>query len=363
MTRMAIGATTTQENARDQARGSWQLWMGLANVLACLAVLFSHLNSFWEGPGQGRSFLTATVIETCFDWAVPVFLMLSGANIIDYRSRMSTRTYARKRVQKTLIPFLAWSLIALAYGCLSHSKAAADLSPLAVVNGILSTSYCSVYWFFMPLFAIYLCVPFLSLMDQRDRAFAWLAGLAFLFYSVLPLASNMVGLRYSSLLSPPIVGGYLIFLFLGHLVCNTVLLDRWRWHLTALAIVCVLVKVIWVFLSASRTGEVNRALTNSVAPFNVILATTVLLNLKLLKLGGVQATSRLYRWTRWLTGKTFGVYLVHYYVRDILFRVLPDVVLHSIWYRTLGVLVVFLVCVALVAALQRIPGMKRILPG
>ena len=95
MTRMAIGATTTQENARDQARGSWQLWMGLANVLACLAVLFSHLNSFWEGPGQGRSFLTATVIETCFDWAVPVFLMLSGANIIDYRSRMSTRTYAR----------------------------------------------------------------------------------------------------------------------------------------------------------------------------------------------------------------------------------------------------------------------------
>ncbi len=357
------GQNQNQNQNPNQGHGSWQLWMGLANVLACLAVLFLHLNSFWDGPRQGRSFLSATVIETCFDWAVPVFLMLSGANIIDYRRRMSTRTYARKRVQKTLIPFLAWSLIALVYGCLTHSKATADLSPLAVVNGILATSYCSVYWFFMPLFAIYLSVPFLSLMDQRDRAFVWLAGLAFLFYSVLPLVSNVVGLRYSSLLAPPIVGGYLIFLFLGHLVCNTDLLDKWRMPLTVLALACVLVKVTWVYLSATRTGEVNRALTKSVAPFNVILATAVLLNLKLLKLGGVQATSRLYRWTRWLTGKTFGVYLVHYYVCDILFRVLPDVVLHSIWYRTLGVLVVFLVCVALVAALQRIPGMKRILPG
>ena len=59
------GQNQNQNQNPNQGHGSWQLWMGLANVLACLAVLFLHLNSFWDGPRQGRSFLSATVIGGC----------------------------------------------------------------------------------------------------------------------------------------------------------------------------------------------------------------------------------------------------------------------------------------------------------
>lgn len=51
------------------------------------------------------------LINVLFYNAVPLFFMLSGATLIGYHKKYDTRTFLRKRIKRTLIPFLAMSCI------------------------------------------------------------------------------------------------------------------------------------------------------------------------------------------------------------------------------------------------------------
>ena len=87
------------------------VYFDLLNISATLCVIFLHCN--------GKSFIyddtlawkQAMLVEAACYWAVPVFLMLSGANLMTYRNKYTTRQYFIKRFTRTVIPFIVWSLI------------------------------------------------------------------------------------------------------------------------------------------------------------------------------------------------------------------------------------------------------------
>lgn len=89
--------------------------MAAANVAACLGVIILHTNFVFWTKSRGRLWITSCFLETFFYWPVPVFFMLSGANLLDYRERYSTVEFLKKRISRTLIPFLFWSLAAELY--------------------------------------------------------------------------------------------------------------------------------------------------------------------------------------------------------------------------------------------------------
>ena len=65
-------------------------YFNVLNVLACIAVVMLHCNScYWNGPVAGKSvWISANFIETTMYWAVPIFYMLTGAKLMDYRKRI-----------------------------------------------------------------------------------------------------------------------------------------------------------------------------------------------------------------------------------------------------------------------------------
>ena len=92
-------------------------YIDVLNVLASFAVVMLHTNCFWDGPSIGRAWISANFIESFFYWAVPIFFMISGVTLMDYRQRMTTSEYFVHRVRKTLVPFVMWTLIGIADGC------------------------------------------------------------------------------------------------------------------------------------------------------------------------------------------------------------------------------------------------------
>ena len=93
----------------------YRQYITVLNVLSALSVVFLHANSCFWGFSYEPYWLTANVIESVFYFAVPVFFMISGANLIDYHKRYDTKTFFEKRIHKTLIPFICWSIIGLFY--------------------------------------------------------------------------------------------------------------------------------------------------------------------------------------------------------------------------------------------------------
>lgn len=92
--------------------------------------------------------------------------MITGATLMNYRERYSTKVYIRKRILKTLIPYITWCITWL-FACLliGEHKEVESFSIRYFLDGIL-TGNVGTYWFFIPLFCIYIFIPIFSLIPD-----------------------------------------------------------------------------------------------------------------------------------------------------------------------------------------------------
>ena len=77
------------------------------NVVSCIAVVAMHVNGTSLYTFQHSvSWLSSLFIDCLCYFAVPVFFMLTGATLMDYRKRYNTYEFIKKRFSRTMIPFL-----------------------------------------------------------------------------------------------------------------------------------------------------------------------------------------------------------------------------------------------------------------
>ena len=139
------------------------------NVFSALAVVLLHANSCFWGFSYEKYWISANVIESVFYFAVPVFFMISGATLLDYNKRYSTITFFKKRIAKTLIPFVAWSIIGLFYMIYTGRVLIADIGERWLINSFFNTNIISIYWYFIPQFAVYMLIPFIAAIPAEKR--------------------------------------------------------------------------------------------------------------------------------------------------------------------------------------------------
>ena len=214
----------TATPAKSSATPPYFAYIDVLGVAAALGVVALHCNGcFWEGPAQGRSWLSANFIETFLYWPVPAFFMISGATLVGYRERMGTRQYLRRRFDRTVVPWLAWSLFALAFQawrCSMLGQPLPELNPAAIVDGILNSRYNGIYWFFPPLFACYLSIPLLAAVapEGRDGVLRLLAVAGVALVSVAPFICSLAGIPWNGAFAPPPATGYMLYVLLGCLL-------------------------------------------------------------------------------------------------------------------------------------------------
>lgn len=95
------------------------LYYDVLNIVACMAVLLLHFNGISHTYKATGAWAQSIVVESAFYWAVPIFFMLSGATLLRYRERYSTKTYLLKRFKRAVVPFLTWSIIVLVWKILT----------------------------------------------------------------------------------------------------------------------------------------------------------------------------------------------------------------------------------------------------
>lgn len=188
-------------------------YIDLANVIAAIAVVFLHTNGcFWEF-NKSRYWITANLIESVFIFAVPVFFMISSVTLMDYQKRYNTKTFLKKRFSKTVIPFLFWTFVGLVFDIVFlHTFKPSNLTLRVLVDGIINNQFVSIYWFFMPLFGIYLSIPLFASIEQEKRVklFKYLFLIGFIFNGTIPFLLSAFHIDMAWPLGINVVSGYAI---------------------------------------------------------------------------------------------------------------------------------------------------------
>ncbi len=337
----------------------------LINIAACISVIILHVNgAFWYGPSY--DFWKSTVFaETAFYWAVPAFFMLSGATLMDYRTRYTTAEYFKKRFSKTLIPFLIWSIISIPWAVfITHQINFLNISTWqGVVNTIINTEAMPIYWFFLPLFVIYLSIPALSAIPEHNRksAFGYIIVCAFILDSFLPTVASLFGVSISSELRFPLNGGeYILFVLLGYYISTFPISKKARFVTYLAGILGWASRYFYTLIRSVPLGEIDRGLTGYTKFPSVLLAVAVFVWFFYFDWSFLNKPN-IIKLIRKVSGASFGVYLVHNFILMGLV-IAFKIPMGSLTWRVLGIPTVYCISLIIVLVGKKIPVIKKMFP-
>ena len=236
--------------------------------------------------------------------------MLSGATLMDYRDRYTTKEFLRRRARRTLVPFLAWSVIALVWKVGTGQKPLPQ-GPMALISLIFNTQIIDIYWFFIPLFAVYLSLPVLSLLRDNKKALRYLATLGVLLNVALSFLCSVAGITWNSSASFPLLGGYLLYVLLGYLLRDAELDSSKRRLIYIVGIAGVLVRFVHTVLASRASGELLQLTWGYTNLPCFLEAMAVFVFARQVKWDRFFRSDRSREALSRVAGCSFGVYLIH----------------------------------------------------
>ncbi len=116
-----------------------------------------------SGVISDSAWITATSFNSFSRWAVPVFIMITGALMLTDSREFDAKYYVKRRLGKVLVPFLVWSVF---YAVLSGLTAAGydgatALETLKALPEHETYYHLGFFYYFIPL---YFVIPLPSLL-------------------------------------------------------------------------------------------------------------------------------------------------------------------------------------------------------
>lgn len=336
------------------------VYFDLLNIIACYGVIWLHCSGDAFTFRLDKYWLMSLVIQVIAHWAVPIFFMLTGANLMNYREKYSTRIYFKRRLLRIFVPFLAWSTIYLIWkyklGWVEFSNWKQLLS-LYLNNGIEG-----IFWFFYPLLAIYLSMPVLAIFsdDKYKRTLHYLTILGIVAYSFMPLLPGLFGVSYTGELNPPVIGGYMIYVLLGWIFKNENFSKRIRCLIYGAGIVGAICMFAGTIVLSLKSGVLNDVFWGYMTFPTLFMACAVFLLVKNCR-WRIFENKKIQLVAQKLSASSFGIYLIHIMIINLLLMngyVNGD----SRWWMIFGPAGVYIISVTIVLLCKKIPGIRYLFP-
>ncbi len=223
-------------------------YIDLLRFIAAVAVVVIHVLGpfrFLYGEIGESDWLAAMGFNSITRWAVPVFMMISGALLLSDTRPFNCRHYISRRLGKVLIPFIAWTIIYAFVGGFDGLSWSGQVTSQLLLESNNEPTWYHLWFFydFLPLyFVIPLLLPLLHQMgEERVKLLLAAWGLLTLMHLLkvdTPLRQNIV--LYSGYL---VLGWYLfnrdnrpqlkLWVIAG--VCTLVTNFIGSWYLTTLS--------------------------------------------------------------------------------------------------------------------------------
>ena len=334
-------------------------YISILNVLACIGVVILH--TFETGYTSDANFVFEVLIRAIAYCAVPVFFMITGATLIDYRERYDTKTFFKKRLLKVIIPLIIWSIIYFIINFFKGKFSINDLSFKFVFEYFFLVKTNPIFWFFVVIIGIYLAIPVISLIPQESRrkAFLYIIIITFVFNQFLPDLLYHLNLNYNYDLKFPLTySGWISFIFIGYYIDKYEIVKNHRVIIYVLGIIGFLTMVVPTIFIAYHKNESCSWFDEYYDAPCVLYSASVFLLFKS-KTNNNQIVTKIMPFFNFVAPTTLGIYVLHIAIRDFLRCFYKYSYFGMNLVLTLSILTI---CFIVVKIVQKIPGLRHIFP-
>lgn len=336
-------------------------------IIATLAVIVIHCSSLLvlSRPVGSNAWAIGNILDSFVRWSVPVFVMISGALLINDKAFKDPRRFFSRRFSRTLLPLVAWPILYAIWLTATGTPFKFENFLFEFLAGNPQPGH--LYFLFL-IAGLYALTPFISLVAaQLTRRQLWISAISILLVTFVWHAVETFILRGG----PPVnflTQGlpYIGFFMLGYLFWNSSYNPPLKHILIAFVGGSALIMALTLYLVPTIGAEKGFYFYNFPTPLVALTACAAFI-------GGRQLYGNL---AKKLSGKTlkaleqhmsnvapttFGIYLVHLMMLSAITLVLPE-----LGKTTLGILalipLVALVSFIVVVAIRKLPGGKYLLP-
>ena len=278
-------------------------------AVACIAIVILH--TFYAAsvyaPGEA-SRITALTVRNLMMWAVPCFVMVSGALLLDSSREITYRKIFGKYLPRILDALVLFSVIFQIFDDVT-GKNGIHLSTIlnGLQNAVTGNSWKHI-WYLYLIAALYLLLPFYrkisASLSAKDSYY--LLGVYFVFLSLMPMLKTLTGKSAAFYLC--VYSIYPFYFFLGDaFLQNRIFKRRWLFILLAsvgtVAIICLT-----IFSEKKSVTTVAELLTNYAFPV-IIMQSAGIFGLMSCKAGNTPKVLSMI--LHQIDKCSFGIYLIH----------------------------------------------------
>lgn len=251
---------------------SRRLYMDVLNVLSCFAVVVLHCTTVVYVNQGNVQWRVSVALQSLFVFAVPVFFMISGANLIGYRSRYSTKVFFQKRLKRVLMTLVGFSFSIYALSCLVPAQLGLpprSFSLFEFIELFLTNQICDVYWFMYSILILYLITPLLATFASNKSLLEYAIALCVISNAVVPFANRFASNHdLFSLLTVPYFTGAIMYYLIGYYVVNYFPFDDRSEKMRPVLLIVMICSVLSMALMTIKTNMPHTVLSGAFSDYD-----------------------------------------------------------------------------------------------
>ena len=331
---------------------------------------------------SGEYFWSHAVLA-CLRWAVPIFIMISGAIFLDPKRSFDLKKHYKKYVLHLVIAYVVWSVV---YGI--GQSLTMDGDDSARLQEFMFRSFGGHYhhlWFLLMLLAMYVMVPILRKITADRGLMKYFLFVGIIACFALPLVADYcrILIEASSQTNPFVMGllsgiadvigyfsgklllNYTVYFVLGYYLATEDISRKKRCVFYAIGLGSLVVNIFLSpirahLLGASLDGDLNGADLQNINFLSLALSVAVFVFLR----HRLSSVKKMPTAIAFMAKYSFGVYLIHYvFISFVLYKFIftSEMTMANMWYLVpIFTVLIYLVSLGAIWVISKIPILKKV---
>lgn len=350
-----------QEKFLQTDRQNRILSLDILRIIAILSVLMIHSSMSFVYYDKGSfEFVYGSIFDSISRVGVPLFVMISGALMLNENKVESNKTFVRNRIGKIIIIFIIWSVIYQTGHVILDIIDGEPISLLRVLYRLVKGEFHM--WYLYMIVGLYLTTPILKkfVSVKNSKIVAYYICIAIIFTFTTPLLNFLSEavpdleylLKITESFQMNFFSVFVTYYLTGWYVFNVGIKNKKiRYAIYLLSVICVMAVIGGVI----ATGKHSLLYLDS-----GILIYLYSLGIFTFICNLFKGKMHSNKFIKTLSNLSFGVYLIHILVLNVVVKILPEMKVHALYIPS-KFFVVLILSYSICWVISKIPILKKII--
>lgn len=334
------------------------IYLDYLRIFATLAVTIVHVSAqnFYHSVNTFE-WNVFNVYDSIMRWAVPIFVMISGALFLKYKNDINIKNIYTKKIVRIITSFLFWSFIYTCFFVITTK----NKNIIEIIKRFLIGE--SHMWFLFMIVGLYMIIPIMRKITESKCITEYFILLAIIFNFCVPYIFEIPKIKtllpmYEKI-NMNLVLGYSGYFVLGYYLSEYDIDRKKRKYIYCLGFIGTLITILGTYILSSKSNTAN-TLFYSYFSFNVLIESVAIFVFAKYNFSKLVLSSNVENIIFNISKCSFGVYLSHLLVMNI-FKLLGlnTLSFNSIFSVPIISIMVFVISMMISFVLNKMPKVNK----